>query len=325
VAIVSLVTGCATFALQFALASRLYGGFRYRLNREQFKSTLKPLLNFGFFAFLLGISGRLVLWSDNIVVGVILGPAVVTFYAIAGNLIDYLQGILSSSLSVLVPLATSYDARSEEEKLQSLFSRGSRFLVLLFLPAIIAVIVLGPGFISLWMGARYVEISGKVLVLLAIPLVFAPMRGAAQQILYGSNRHKFSAFISLGEAFTNLALSIVLAYRIGAVGVAWGTFIPGVLSAGIVIPMYTLRRLAMNWRNFYWNSFLLPVLAGLPYMGLLYLMRSMGLTSNLVKFFATVIGSSPLYYLFVWFLVLKKPEQELLRKQLRLTLGQTTS
>jgi len=325
VAIVSLVTGCATFALQFALASRLYGGFRYRLHRDQFKPTLKPLLNFGFFAFLLGISGRLVLWSDNIVIGIILGPAMVTFYAIAGNLIDYLQGILSSSLSVLVPLATSYDARSEEEKLQYLFSRGSRFLLLLFLPAIIAVLVLGPGFISLWMGARYVETSGKVLVLLAIPLVFAPMRGAAQQILYGSNRHKFSAFISLGEAITNLALSIILIYRIGAVGVAWGTLIPGVLSAGIVIPVYTLRRLTMNWQNFYWNSFLFPVLARLPYMGLLYLMRSMGLTSNLVNFFATVIGSLPLYYVFVWLLVLKKPEQEIVRSQVRLTLKQVVS
>jgi O-antigen/teichoic acid export membrane protein len=324
VATVSLVTSCTSYLLQFVLASRLYGGFRYQLDREKIRSTLKPLLNFGFFAFLLGISGRLVLWSDNIVIGVILGPAVVTFYAIAGNLIDYLQGILSSSLSVLVPLATSYDAASEEEKLQSLFSRGSRFLLLLLLPAIIAVVVLGPGFISLWIGARYVEISGKVLILLAIPLLFAPMRGAAHQILYGTNRHKYSAFISLGEAFTNLALSIILAYRIGAVGVAWGTLVPSVLSAGIVIPMYALRRLGMNWRSFYWNSFLLPVLSGLPYMGLLYMMRSMGSVSNLVRLFATVIGSLPLYYLFVWFLVLKRPEQELVRNQVRLTLMQTS-
>jgi hypothetical protein len=44
-----------------------------------------------------------------------------------------------------------------------------------------------------------------------------------------------------------------------------------------------------------------------------------------VKFFATVIGSLPLYYLFVWFLVLKKPEQEMVRNQVRLTLGQATS
>lgn len=325
VAIVWLVAACVTYVLQFALASRLYGGFRFHLNKDKIKSTLKPLLNFGFFAFLLGISGRLVLWSDNIVVGVILGPAVVTFYAIAGNLVDYLQGLLSSSLSVLVPLATSYDARSEEEKLRFLFLRGSRFLLLLLLPAIIAVVVLGARFISLWMGARYVEISGKVLIILAIPLVFSPMRGAAQQILYGSNRHKFSAFISLGEAFANLALSIILAYRIGAVGVAWGTLIPSVLSAGIILPLYTLRRLAMNWRSFYWNSFLLPVLAGLPYMGLLYLMRSMGLAANLVKFFATVIGSLPFYYLFVWFFVLKQPEQEMVRSQVRLTLRQTAS
>jgi O-antigen/teichoic acid export membrane protein len=174
------------------------------------------------------------------------------------------------------------------------------------------------------MGARYVEISGKVLILLAIPLLFAPMRGAAHQILYGTNRHKYSAFISLGEAFTNLALSIILAYRIGAVGVAWGTLVPSVLSAGIVIPMYALRRLGMNWRSFYWNSFLLPVLSGFPYMGLLYMMRSMGSVSNLVRLFATVIGSLPLYYLFVWFLVLKRSEQELVRNQVRLTLMQAS-
>ena len=325
VATVSLVTACSTYVVQFALASRLYGGFRYHLNREKIESALKPLLNFAFFAFLLGISGRLVLWSDNIVIGVVLGPAVVTFYAIAGNLIDYLQGILSSSLSVLVPLATFYDARSEEEKLRFLFSRGSRFLLLLLLPAIIAVLVLGPRFISLWMGVRYVEISGKVLILLAIPFTFAPMRGAAQQILYGSNRHKFYAYISLVEAFTNLTLSILLAYRIGAVGVAWGTLIPGVLTAGVAIPIFTLRQLEMDWRSFYWNSLLLPVLSGLPYMGLLYTMGSIGLASNLVRFFATVIGSLPLYYLFVWFFVLKKPEQELVRNQVRLTLGQPTS
>jgi O-antigen/teichoic acid export membrane protein len=160
--------------------------------------------------------------------------------------------------------------------------------------------------------------------LLVIPVVFAPMRGAAQQILYGTNRHKFSAFISLGEAVTNLALSIILAYRIGAVGVAWGTLIPGVLSAGIVLPIYTLRRLAMNWWSFYWNSLLLPLLAGLPYLGLLYILRSIGSASNLVMFFTTVIGSLPFYYLFVWFLVLKKSEQEIVRNQVRLTLRQAT-
>jgi O-antigen/teichoic acid export membrane protein len=325
VAVISLVTACATYLMQFVLASRLYGGFQYSVKREQIVSTLKPLLSFGFFAFLLGISGRLVLWSDNIVVGIVLGPAVVTFYAIAGNLIDYLQGLLSSSLSVLVPLATSYNARTEEEKLQFLFLRGSRFLLFLLLPAIIAVLVLGPSFISLWMGARYVNISGKVLVLLAIPLVFAPMRGAAQQILYGSNRHKFSAFISLVEAFTNLGLSIVLAYRIGAVGVAWGTLIPAVVTAGIVIPIYTLRRLEMDRWSFYWSSLLVPLLSGLPYVGLLYVLRSMGSASNLAKFFLTVIVSLPLYYLFVWFLVLEKPERELVRNQVRSTLRPATS
>lgn len=325
VAIVFLSTSCATFLFQFALAWQLYGGFRFRLDRRQLDSAFKPLLNFSFFAFLLAISGRVVLWSDNIVVGVVLGPAIVTFYAIGGNLIDYLQGILSSSMMAMIPLATSYHAHSEDEKLRSLFSRGSRFLLLLVVPAIIGFLVLGTPFLTLWMGARYVAISGKVLVLLSIPVLFAPMRGTAHQILYGTSRHKFNAYASLVEAAANLALSVILARGIGAVGVAWGTLIPAVLASGIVVPLYTLRRLTMDWRNFYWENWVLPVLGGLPYMALLYLLRSMNVTSNWTGFWATVIGSLPLYYLFVWFLVLREPEKEMVRHQMRLTFGLVTS
>jgi O-antigen/teichoic acid export membrane protein len=325
VALVFLACRCGTYLWQFALAWRVYGGFRFRVDRERLPSTLKPLLNFSFFAFLLAISGRLVLWTDNIVVGSVLGPALVTYYAIAGNLVDSLQGVLSSSMTAFVPLATSYDAQSEEEKLRSLFTRGSRFLLLLVLPAIIGMLVLGGPFIVLWMGSRYLAISGEVLILLAIPILFGPIRGTAHQILYGTNGHRFNAYASLGEAAVNLALSIFLAYRIGAVGVAWGTFVPAVLTAGVVVPFYTLRRLNMSWRDFYWDSWILPVLSGLPYMGLLYLLRRTGITSTWMGFWATAIGSLPLYYLFVWFLVLRKSEKEMVRHQVRLTLRPATS
>jgi O-antigen/teichoic acid export membrane protein len=325
VAIVFFSASCATYLLQFAFAWSLYGGFRFRVNREKLASTLKPLLNFSFFAFLLAISGRLVLWTDNIVIGVILGPAIVTFYAIGGNLVDYLLGILSSSVSAFVPLATSYDAQSQDAKLRSLFSRGSRFLLLLVLPAIVGFLVLGGPFITLWMGSRYMAISGEVLILLAIPILFAPMRGTAHQILYGTNGHRFNAYASLTEAGINLALSIFLAYRIGAVGVAWGTLIPAVLTAGIVVPLYTLHRLKMSWRDFYWDSWILPVLSALPYMGLLYMLRLTGIASTWTGFCATAIGSLPFYYLFAWFLVLRKPEKEMVRHQVRLTFGLATS
>ena len=265
------------------------------------------------------------LWTDGIVVGMVLGPALVTFYAIGGNLVDCLQGLVSSSVMLLVPLATSYDALSEEEKLRSLFSRSSRFLLLLILPVMVGMLVLGSTFITLWMGQRYVDISAKVLILLTVPMLFAPMRSTAHQVLYGTNRHKFNAYASLIEGLANLALSIVLAYRIGVIGVAWGTLIPSVLTAGIVIPCYTARKLRMNYQALYWNSLLLPLLAGLPYVALLSVLRATGAASGWIGFFGSVLGSLPLYYLFIWTVVLQKPEKEMVRHQLRLTLRQASS
>jgi O-antigen/teichoic acid export membrane protein len=319
VALIALISSGVNYLLNFFLARRLYGGIRFRMTLQQLQTHIRPLLTFSAFAFLLSVSGRLVLWSDNIVVGFVLGPAIVTYYAIGGNLVDAMQKLLGSSTMVFVPMATSFNARSEGERLRMLLLKGSRFTFLLLLPGIIGFLILGRSFIGLWMGPRYVQLSGAVLILLSLTLVFAPLRGTCHQILYGMNRHRFNAYASLIEAFINLLLSIFLAYKIGAVGVAWGTMIPSLIFSGLVIPLYTTRHVGISWSKLCLESWLIPAVSSLPFAVLLMISVRLGIPSTWGGFWATVICSLLFYVAFAWFVVFSKSEKETVYNQIRTT------
>jgi O-antigen/teichoic acid export membrane protein len=63
-------------------------------------------------------------------------------------------------------------------------------------------------------------------VVLSIGNLFAALNGAANQVMLVLNRYRLVSLLSLGEAITNVVLSVVLAKRVGIVGVALGTTIP---------------------------------------------------------------------------------------------------
>jgi O-antigen/teichoic acid export membrane protein len=316
VAAVRVISDCVLYGFQFLFAWRLYGGFRLRARREEVGPCLRILFQFSVFSFLLGISQRLILASDKLVAGVLLGVASVTYYAIGISLVEHLRGMLFTVTSVLVPLSTSLDAKGDRKALGDLLVRGSRLNLLLILPVIAGFLILGQPFIALWMGERYAEASGTVLLLLSIPLFFAPMRSTCSQVLYGMNRHKFNAYSQLVEAVTNLGLSIFLAKQIGLYGIAWGTLIPAV-AQGFVLPAYTARQLGIGRVSYYWDSLIKPMLATVPFAVFLLLARGLGFVNAWVHFFATLALGMPLYLAAIWHFCVPKSEQESARGKLR--------
>lgn len=315
VAAASLLTNVLGYFWEFGLVWRVYQHPRFHIERGQFASCFHLLFTFSVFTYLIGLSNRLIFWTDNVVVGAVLGASAVTFYAIGAGLVDLVGTTLGTVTCLFVPLATTFDARGDRNALRSLFIRGSRLTLLLILPGIIGFEVLGAPFIALWMGARYVKLASGVLMVLSLCLLFGPMRATCNQILYGMNRLKYFAFWSFGEAVVNLGLSILLVYKIGMVGVAWGTLIPAVLVEGLILPRYTAKQIAVQPIEYYWQTFMRPILASLPYAGLLLLARSMGLANTWIGFFSSLVCGLTLYSLSVWFFGLPTDERQILSER----------
>jgi O-antigen/teichoic acid export membrane protein len=315
VAVGSLLTNLLGYFWEFGLVCRVYQHPHFHINRSEFATCFRLLFSFSVFTYVIGFSNRLIFWTDNLVVGAVLGASAVTFYAIGASLVDLVGTTLGTVTCVFVPLATTFDARGDHDALRQLLIRGSRLTLLLILPGIIGFEVLGAPFISLWMGARYVKLAGGVLMVLSLCLLFGPMRATCNQILYGMNRLKFFASWSFGEAVVNLGLSILLVYKIGIVGVAWGTLIPAVLVEGLILPRYTAKQIAVRPTEYYWQTFMRPILTSLPYAGLLLLARWTGLANTWMGFFSSLACGLTLYAMTVWFFALPMAERQILSQR----------
>jgi peptidoglycan biosynthesis protein MviN/MurJ (putative lipid II flippase) len=64
---------------------------------------------------------------------------------------------------------------------------------------------------------------------------FLPVRGVALPILMGLGKPRTPTLVFLGAGLLNVGLSIVLARPFGLAGIAWGTAIPNVIFACVVL------------------------------------------------------------------------------------------
>lgn len=297
---VALVTTLALFVgygLDLVFTLRLFPRMRVRrefLNRFM----LKTLLNFSFYAFVISIAYRVIFMTDNVVVGFALGPVAVTFYTVGMQLPAMLRNSAGNITIIYAPLAYQMDALDQKGSLRRLLVSGSRVAVLFILPGVLGLAILGPRFLGLWMGDSFVLKSGPILILLTIEALFYTLSFTSAQVLYGMNRPKVNAWLSLGNAAANLALSTTLVRYLGAVGVAWGTLIPAFLVEGIILPVYTARLLEVARLRFYKSAVLGPLVLSVPYGLWMWFCLEQGLVRGYPSL-ALVVGSGLVLYAFM--------------------------
>jgi len=226
---------------------------------------IRRLWQYSAYAFLITVGGVLIYYSDNLVVGLFEKPAVVTFYAIAANLILYTREAVAAMSNTFVPIASSYDAQGKKEHLRSLLVRGSRASLAVCLPIGIILFVRGGTFIGLWMGRDYAELSSALVRILLLNQVLSIANLTINGISYGLEKHRPIASWILIEAVSNLALSVFLVQRIGVYGVAWGTVIPGVVINLVCWPRYAKKLLDVSYLDYFWNGWGWAALTAIPF------------------------------------------------------------
>jgi len=82
------------------------------------------------YIFLINLFQQLIYYSDNLVVGAFLSASAVTFYAIGGNLLEYLRMVIASLTTTFMPLASSFEAEGQQDHLRSLLIHGTQAALL---------------------------------------------------------------------------------------------------------------------------------------------------------------------------------------------------
>jgi O-antigen/teichoic acid export membrane protein len=276
------------------LCFRIYPELRISLRRPD-AAILRQFWNYSSYVFLIHCAMQLIYYTDNLVIGYYISAAAVTFYAIGGSLIEYLRQVVSSVTTVFLPLASSFEARGEQDQLRRLLIQGTRGSIVIASPIAVALFFRGHTFIQLWIGGQYAQISGRVLQILLLAQVFSIANFTAGNIAFGLAKHRAFALSVLGESVSNLGLSIFLVKQIGINGVAWGTVIPSLAVQLLFWPPYICKLLEIPVRLYLWQSWIRPGLAVIPFGVACFLSDRFLTATHLVQFLLQIGAILPIF------------------------------
>jgi O-antigen/teichoic acid export membrane protein len=202
--------------------------------------TLRRIVAVSSWVFLLNVSGRLILETDAILIGVILGPAAVAAYQVALGPATAVRKTADQFNAVSLTAAASLRAQDDRARLRALLTEATRAVICVFLPCMALLAAWGDELLRLWVGEEFTS-SYPTLLVLTVGILAIAVQGTAGQVLLALDRHRLMAGIAGVEALCNLGLSIVLGLRFGIIGVALGTAIPSLIMAFFITLPYACR------------------------------------------------------------------------------------
>jgi O-antigen/teichoic acid export membrane protein len=270
----------------------------------------RQLFTFSMWGFVGNVSMQLLYWTDNVLIAIMLGPEMVTYYSIGGMLVIYCRGLIEQCARIFIPQIIKDIARKDWPSLQSLFLQGSNFIMAVSIFILVAIGVFGREFLALWMGPAYAEKSYNVLLILTISQFPAVAILLGGPVIMGLNKVRLGALLTLFQALANLALSIFFVKYLtqGIDGVAWGTFYPRILFAMAIhylillwvdLPVWSfLKNFGLRWMG---SALLFTIIC-------LAVSHIMPITTWSVLIFE--IGLAILIYLpFAWFALIPQSQR----------------
>jgi O-antigen/teichoic acid export membrane protein len=241
--VITVIVGnvCAVIG-NWLFAQRVHGGLR-SFPFCYCKVRLRELFGYGMAVFIINSAVKMIGQSDLVVVGIFLSVADVREYSVGAMLILYTSTFLKIIVRTYFPALQRACARTAREEVLELFSR--QIMISIFFGVIVyfGYAFFSEPFIHLWMeqpsfGQQSVEISSQVMCILAIasfPLIFINPIGG---VLAAMGRIRAAAWISFGEAITNLVFSIVAVtlLDLGLLGVAYATLFARLIVSGVMMP-----------------------------------------------------------------------------------------
>jgi O-antigen/teichoic acid export membrane protein len=307
-AVIQLVFSGLTLVAYALTSWGLYSQLRVRYMFSD-KASAHLIFSFGSYLFLLNASSYLIYYTDSLVIGAFLPVAMVTFFAIASNLVASSRSLIDGISFTITPLASSLNAGGNRDKIELISLAGPRYATMLILPIAITFALRGKTFIGLWMGSGYADASSKVLEVLSVALFFSAANQVTRAIMLGINKHRPVALVNIAEGVLNLALSIGLVRAMGIVGVAWGTALPNLATSLVFWPLYMRRVLEVRASKYVLSTWIRPAIVAAPFALISLIIDRMWFAPTLWVFFFQVALTLPAVALGFWFGCLSQSER----------------
>lgn len=259
-----------TSYLSLYLLVKRFSKVTFRLDLVE-KSVARDLIGYCFSLTVWSFSTLLVSGLDILFVGRFDFGALIP-YALATSLVNFIAGVQTAIFGAMMPHAAVLHARGDSARLGAIVISATQLALLLLLLTGLPIAIFAGPLIRIWIGNQYVVEGSKLLVILVTANIIRLTGVPYSVVLVASGQQKLVTLSPLCEGLTNLAASVFLGMRFGAIGVAAGTLIGGIvgLLGHIVYNMpRTRKEVSFRVRAFLLSGVSLPLLAATPLIALL--------------------------------------------------------
>lgn len=250
IAIAQLVIVFGSCVAGIYFSRRLLPGLRF--GRRYFDRTaVKPLVQNAMHLFLGRFSNLLIDWSDAIIVGAIMkDPRAITRYTFGNNLVPYYSSAVTTIGTSLGSYAVAWQTKGEGDKVRTLLTEGVRWVGAFAAFGAGGLWFCGEDFLRQWIGEEILTGEGypssyQIMNIVCGAALARSLMVCIREVLIARGEAKLLSQLGLGEAASNIILSVILGHEYGLIGIAYAALIPAIVLRVFVGPIIVLRRLAV--------------------------------------------------------------------------------
>lgn len=282
-----------------------------KLSFKKFNFTLtKEILIFSSFI-LLEIIMSLIYWNTGqIVISVTIGASAIAVFAVAIQ-IQRLYMTFSNAISgVFLPKVTGMIVTdSSKEDISNLFIRVGRIQFLAISYILFGFIIFGQHFIRFWVGDAFSD-AYFIILLFIIPLTIPLIQSLGIVILEARNQMEFRSIVLVIIAIFSLIFQIILAQKLGVIGIAISISLGLFLGQIILMNIYYHIKQNINIMKFWKQIITMSISPAI--LTFIFLMAIAKYSINTIQdLIFGIIIFSVIYFAISWLFTMNKSEKSL--------------
>lgn len=230
---------------------------------------LRKLIRFGLSLQLSQLSQMVSFHYDKMLISRFLGVVQVTYYELGSRLIQITRSLPAFMTSTITPAASEIEIKEGRDKVWELYIRGFKYLILVGIPLFLFITLEASDIIFIWIGKDY-PLSADVVRILSIGFFLNLICSMASSIVWGIGKVELELKRGFLTIILNLLLSLILIWRFGFLGAAFGTTLSLIIGSLYFLEIF--KDTFEKSRREILAPFLKPGIAGLLAGGFLLLL-----------------------------------------------------
>jgi O-antigen/teichoic acid export membrane protein len=198
------------------------------------RSLVAPLLKIGGWMTVSNVVGPVILYADRFVIGALLSVGAVAYYTVPFDVVSRLMVIPVAISGVLFPAFALSMAR-DPDRTALLLRRGVKYTFIILFPVTLAIVMLAPELLQLWVGPAFSANSGAVLRWLAAGIFMNCVATVPFALLQAIGRPDVTGKVLLLDLPISLAGVWLMVTHFGIKGAAIAWMIRATLEAAVFL------------------------------------------------------------------------------------------